>query len=120
MSKTRRIWLLSLALGLLVYLGGYLCLRLQHDFVHHATYYTQDGRVVHTDTVSLGEWRWSQWYRFLGDLYMPLQMMEGYAWADHQRLARWREGRLVRTAVGISRFRCLALTAGSCRHRHLG
>ena len=98
MSKTRRIWLLSLALGLLVYLSGYVWLRLQHDFVHHATYYTDfDNRVVHTDAVSLGEWRWSQWYLFLNDLYTPLQKLEGYTW---RIINAWRDGGKVGWAEG--------------------
>lgn len=89
MNTARRIWLLSLALGLLVYLSGYVCLRLRHDFVRDATRYTEDGRIVHTDRIRLGEWRWGEWYAFLDGIYLPVRTAEGYAW---RIINAWRDG----------------------------
>ncbi len=71
---------------MILYVSGYIRMRMVHNFVHNATGYTGDnGNWVRTDNVGLGDRRGSGTYSGLCDevLYMaywPLRELEGIIW----------------------------------------
>jgi hypothetical protein len=83
----RRLLVAALALGALAVPYGiaYYKLRTRHDFVHHATYYTEyaSGRRVRTDTVGLGERRAGLLWEFAALVFAPATSVESLFW-------RWR------------------------------
>ncbi len=67
------------------YAGGYVLLRVNHDFVRDATYSTgSDGHLVPTDEIRLAGWD-TPMHRILGVVYWPARWLEAMCWRAHRR-----------------------------------